>query len=161
MLPEKDDMSCPKGGTGSAASTRNTDERIDMHEQQGVTLGTGYGREADWDGAFADVLAVLDRFPEAPSGEDEQTSLRCVSNGYLDSGCSCTQSVPEAAAGAAWRRELARGSGHGDRFFRFAWMGEVWLGFGLGDGSVRGVYCPAHSARRDERASAAATHPAA
>ncbi|HEV7163611.1 MAG TPA: hypothetical protein VGN25_10175 [Solirubrobacteraceae bacterium] len=133
-----------------------------MQEPQGVTLGAGYGREADWDGAFADVLAVLDRLDEEPHGADEpQAALRCVSNGYLDSGCSCGQSVPAAAAGAAWRRELARGSGRDDRFFRFAWMGEVWLGFGLGDGSVRGVYCPAHSARRDERASAAGTSPPA
>jgi hypothetical protein len=42
---------------------------------------------------------------------------------------------------------------HEDQFFHFMWRGGAWLGYGLRDGSVRGVYCPAHSAKRAERPS--------
>ena len=52
---------------------------------------------------------------------------------------------------AAWRRELDRRRVRADRFFHFAWQDGVWLAYGLKDGRVRGVYCPAHSAERDER----------
>jgi hypothetical protein len=75
--------------------------------------------------------------------------LRCVSSGYLSGGCSCTRTVPASAAAAGWSAEQARGPG--SRFFSFAFKGQVWLGFGLEDGSVRGVYCPAHRAEREAR----------
>jgi hypothetical protein len=52
---------------------------------------------------------------------------------------------------AAWGVEHERGGAHGDRFFHFAWRGDVWLAYGLRDGRVRGVYCPSHSSERDER----------
>lgn len=77
--------------------------------------------------------------------------LRCVSNGYLSGGCSCRSSIPASVISAAWDIELARGDAGGDRFFRIAWRGGVWLAYGLQDGGVRGVYCPSHSAERDER----------
>ena len=77
--------------------------------------------------------------------------LRCVSSGYLSDGCSCRSAIPSSFVTAAWASVLDRGGETGDRFFRFVWRGGVWLGFGLRDGRVRGVYCPEHSAARAER----------
>jgi hypothetical protein len=77
--------------------------------------------------------------------------MRCVSSGYLADGCSCRSSIPSGVVTTAWEEELARGGAPGDRFFRFAWHDGVWLAYGLRNGRVRGVYCPAHSAERDER----------
>jgi hypothetical protein len=79
------------------------------------------------------------------------SSLRCVSSGYLADGCSCRSSIPADVVAAAWEEELERGGVQGDRFFRFAWHGGVWLAYGLKNGRVRGVYCPSHNAERDER----------
>jgi hypothetical protein len=75
--------------------------------------------------------------------------LRCVSSGYLAEDRSCAASVPAEIARAAWLREQARHP-HEDRLFQFVHEGEQWLGFGLADGTVRGVYCPEHNARRAE-----------
>lgn len=77
--------------------------------------------------------------------------LRCVSSGYLADGCSCRSAIPSSVVSAAWASVLDRGGQAEDRFFRFAWRGGVWLGFGMQDGRVRGVYCPEHSAARAER----------
>ncbi len=79
--------------------------------------------------------------------------LRCVSSGYLADGCSCQKTVPGSVAGAAWAHQLEHTPAHEDQFFRFMWRGGEWLGYGLCDGSVRGVYCPEHNARRTERCS--------
>jgi hypothetical protein len=76
--------------------------------------------------------------------------LRCVWRGYLQGAGSCRSCVPERVVLAAWRRELQRGAPK-DHFFRFTWQDCVWLAYGLKDGRVRGVYCPSHSADRDER----------
>jgi hypothetical protein len=75
--------------------------------------------------------------------------LQCVSSGYLSGGCSCPRTIPAGAVIAAWKRELEKGPG--DRFFHFTCGGGEWLAYGLEDGLVRGVYCPDHSAERDER----------
>jgi hypothetical protein len=75
--------------------------------------------------------------------------LRCVASGYLADGCSCHATIPVGAVVAAWARELEREGG--DRFFHFYWREGVWLAYGLENGLVRGVYCPEHSAERDER----------
>ena len=110
----------------------------------------------DWDLAFAAVVRDLDaRRARSEGGEaaGADEPLRCVSSGYLDHGCSCEASVPLGAVTDAWIRELALHGEGEDRFFRFTWSGEMWLAYGLGSGQVRGVYCPAHSAERDERAS--------
>jgi hypothetical protein len=77
--------------------------------------------------------------------------LRCVSSGYLSDGCSCRATIPSGVVTTAWARELELLGSREDRFFRFAWRGGVWFAFGVGDGSVRGVYCPKHSAARAER----------
>jgi len=77
--------------------------------------------------------------------------LRCVSSGYLAEGCSCNATVPSGVVTSAWANELASPGVSEDQFFRFVWRGGVWLGYGLSDGSVRGVYCPTHSAKRAER----------
>jgi hypothetical protein len=50
----------------------------------------------------------------------------------------------------AWQRELA-GRRVPEGFFRFLWNGGEWLGYGLPNGMVRGVYCPVHCAQRDAR----------
>ncbi len=117
--------------------------------QHTETRGVEHDRAA-WDHGLAGLLAEGD---SAEPGSSRP--LRCVSSGYLDHGRSCTLSVPSDVAGGAWRRELERSRERADRFFRFAWRGEVWLAYGLGNGCVRGVYCPSHSAQRDERAFAA------
>jgi len=78
---------------------------------------------------------------------------RCVFSGYLADGCSCQATVPTSVVSAAWARELNRARGREDRFFGFVWRGGEWLGYGLRDGRVRGVYCPEHSASRAQRSS--------
>jgi hypothetical protein len=62
---------------------------------------------------------------------------------------SCAAAVPAAVAAAAWEHECLDRPGE-DRLFQFTFRGEPWLGFGVKDGHVRGVYCPEHSARRAE-----------
>jgi hypothetical protein len=54
---------------------------------------------------------------------------------------------------AAWRQELQRTPAREDRFFSFVWGSGQWLGYGLRNGEVRGVYCPEHNARRTQRSS--------
>jgi hypothetical protein len=77
--------------------------------------------------------------------------LRCVSSGYLADECSCRATIPGSVVASAWASEQDLLGSREDRFFRFAWRGGVWFAFGLSDGSVRGVYCPTHSAARAER----------
>jgi hypothetical protein len=82
-----------------------------------------------------------------------ERTLRCVSSGYLSGGCSCEETVPVNLVLKAWASELAQADICEDQFFRFIWRGGEWLGYGLRDGRVRGVYCPQHSAQRAERSS--------
>jgi hypothetical protein len=77
--------------------------------------------------------------------------LRCVSSGYGADGSSCRHTVPGSVASAAWARQLEHAPTLEDQFFRFVWRGEEWLGYGLRDGGVRGLYCPEHNAQRSER----------
>jgi hypothetical protein len=84
----------------------------------------------------------------APEAGDEL--LRCVHSGYLAGACSCEACVPASVATSAWVREQQT-AGSEDRFFRFAWRGEVWLAYGVSGAGVRGVYCPEHYAERTER----------
>jgi len=95
-------------------------------------------------------MQVLTTTPQAPH-ENLDALLRCVSSGYLADGCSCQATVPWSVVGDAWAQQLADAEVVEDQFFRFVWRGGTWLGFGLHDGRVRGVYCPTHSARRAAR----------
>jgi hypothetical protein len=101
--------------------------------------------------ASARQLAVASETERHWSGHGSRVELplRCVSSGYLSNGCSCPRTIPAGVVIAAWARELEKASG--ERFFHFAWGGGEWLAYGLPDGLVRGVYCPDHSAERDER----------
>lgn len=84
-------------------------------------------------------------------GRQEDRPMRCVSSGYMSGGCSCRAVIPAGVVEAAWARELEQAAAGENRFFHFAWQGEVWLAFGLADGQIRGVYCPTHRAERDAR----------
>lgn len=91
---------------------------------------------------------------ERPNRADRITTaefpLRCVWTSHPDHDDSCQARIPARAVAAAWRRELELGRVCAG-FFHFAWQDEAWLAFGLPDGGVRGVYCPAHRAEREER----------
>jgi hypothetical protein len=63
----------------------------------------------------------------------------------------CRRRIPTAVVVDVWRMEL-KDRRVPEGFFRFLWDGGEWLGYGLPDGSVRGVYCPTHCAERDARA---------
>jgi hypothetical protein len=91
--------------------------------------------------------------PPAWIDNDDAGPLRCVWSNHPTHDRCCRESIPAAVVIAAWLGELERAHTHGDRFFHFAWRGGVWLAYGLLDGGVRGIYCPAHSAARDARAS--------
>ena len=82
--------------------------------------------------------------------EHARRELRCTSSGYLSGGCRCHFTIPEHVVVEAWERE--RSFGHTeDRFFRVFWRDEVWLAYGVADGTVRGVCCAEHRAEREER----------
>jgi hypothetical protein len=77
--------------------------------------------------------------------------MRCVWTNHPRGDCNCRALISVEIVTNAWRRELQ------DRrvpegFFRFLWNGGEWLGYGLPNGMVRGVYCPKHCAQRDARA---------
>ncbi|MHB8233993.1 MAG: hypothetical protein ACYDHT_04995 [Solirubrobacteraceae bacterium] len=96
----------------------------------------GAGASAQVDGAFLEL------------------PLRCVSSDPLD-GCSCKARIPRAVVEQAWRRELATSGDHEGRFFHLIHDGGVWQAYGLGNGQVRGVYCPSHNSQRAARSRAA------
>jgi hypothetical protein len=81
----------------------------------------------------------------------QERPMRCVSSGYMSDGCSCDSTIPSDIVAAAWAREVYASGQRQDRFFQFSWRGDVWLGFGLRSGEVRGVYCPIHCAEREAR----------
>jgi hypothetical protein len=110
------------------------------------TPGPGRVRPLRQQGVVVDMAA---RARGERSSEDEL--LRCVSSGYMSGGCSCPRTIPRSVAAAAWAAECSLADG--DRLFHFPWQGQVWLGFGLAGGEVRGVYCPSHRAGRDARSS--------
>ena len=99
--------------------------------------------------------ALFDCRPTSSPASEASRELRCLSSGYFSDGCPCRSSIPADLVKAAWLQELERGAVRSEGFFRLHWRGARWLGYGLSDGSVRGVYCPAHGAERDGRAFAA------
>ncbi len=86
--------------------------------------------------------------------EAVELPLRCVSSDPRD-GCSCKGRIPRAVVEQAWCRELATSGDHEGRFFHLIHEGGVWQAYGLGDGQVRGVYCPSHNSQRAARSRAA------
>lgn len=76
--------------------------------------------------------------------------MGCVWTGYRSNGCPCAARIPASVVMAAWSGELERSGAYEDRFFHFEWQDGVWLAYGLKEGGVRGVYCPSHSAEREE-----------
>jgi hypothetical protein len=96
--------------------------------------------------------------PSCPLGADHdavtELPLRCVSSD-TQPGCSCRARIPRSVVERAWRRELDASGDHEGRFFHLIYDGGVWQAYGLGDGQVRGVYCPSHNSRRAARSHAA------
>jgi hypothetical protein len=78
--------------------------------------------------------------------------LKCVWSGFPSHERSCRSRIPASVVVRAWHREMQL-KGAREGFFHFSWRSGVWLGYGLADGGVRGVYCPTHSAERAERSS--------
>lgn len=93
---------------------------------------------------------VIDMRRHPAGRRREEPSLQCVSSGYMAESCSCPQTIPASVVTSAWLAELDRGAAE-SRLFQVAWRGAVWLAFGLEDGQIRGVYCPAHRALREAR----------
>jgi hypothetical protein len=76
--------------------------------------------------------------------------LKCVWSGFPGDERSCAARIPGSVVVRAWHREMQlRRAEQG--FFHFSWRAGTWLGYGLRDGSVRGVYCPIHCAERKAR----------
>jgi hypothetical protein len=109
------------------------------------TAPTASAAEA-FDPVLEGLVARSAIIPEARSSR----GLRCASSGYLGDGCRCERAIPERVVIEAWDRERLFGNDD-DRFFRVVWRDEVWLAYGLSDGSVRGVNCPQHRAERQGR----------
>jgi hypothetical protein len=80
----------------------------------------------------------------------EELPRQCVWTRHPTNDDRCRARVPARRVAGAWRRELGLG-GVRAGFFHFEWHGDVWLAYGLPDGEVRGVYCPAHRAEREQR----------
>jgi hypothetical protein len=87
---------------------------------------------------------------EAGSPEEAEEPMRCVWSGYPNYDRDCRSRIPASVVVKAWQREMQL-KGTVEGFFYFAWRSGVWLGFGLRDGGVRGVYCPTHCSERDSR----------
>jgi hypothetical protein len=99
------------------------------------------------------VAAPVVAAPRLRIAEPTELPLRCVWTDHLDNRSRprcCNARIPARTVAAAWRGELALGRTQAG-FFHFVWRGRVGLGYGLPDGTVRGVYCPAHRAEREER----------
>jgi hypothetical protein len=79
-------------------------------------------------------------------------SLECVWSGFPGDERSCRSRIPASVVVRAWHREMQLRRAE-EGFFHFSWRSGMWLGYGLRDGSVRGVYCPTHCAERTDRQS--------
>jgi hypothetical protein len=76
--------------------------------------------------------------------------LKCVWSGYPVHDRDCRSRIPASVVAKAWQREMQL-KGKVEGFFHFKWRNGVWLGYGLSDGGVRGVYCPTHCSERASR----------
>lgn len=121
-----------------------------MYDQP--TYPTSDGSQHERSGVVIELESLRTR------ARQEDYAARCVSSGYMSDECSCPVTIPASVVEAAWSRERAATGSRESRFFHFAWRDEVWLGFGLVDGQIRGVYCPTHRAERDARAAGSELH---
>jgi len=76
--------------------------------------------------------------------------FHCVWTSHPNHDRHCRTGIPAEVVTEVWRRELCERRVP-EGFFRFLWDGGEWLGYGLPNGKVRGVYCPRHCAARDAR----------
>lgn len=76
--------------------------------------------------------------------------MKCVWSGYPHYDRDCRSRIPASVVTKAWQREMQLKCTV-EGFFYFSWRSGVWLAYGLGDGRVRGVYCPTHCSERDSR----------
>jgi hypothetical protein len=107
----------------------------------------------------ADGSTIERRLEHATIGSSiSPLPLRCVWSGPVD-GCSCNARIDRDLVAQAWRRELDASGDREARFFNFICDGGVWMAYGLGDGQVRGVYCPSHNSQRAARSRAALCRP--
>jgi hypothetical protein len=90
------------------------------------------------------------RLAEAPPPKVAEEPMRCVWSGYPHYDRNCRSRIPPSVVAKAWQREMQL-KGTIEGFFYFSWRTGVWLGFGLKDGGVRGIYCPTHCSERDSR----------
>jgi hypothetical protein len=153
MSSEKNDTACPLRADEPRKHRDMRNEPAEISRKvavmdTAVTLRRRFGECVELARMGPDALASRALSPGARPAEQ---SLRCVWTRHLRDGRSCGTHVPLATVRAAWQRELARGRAGGRGFFHFAWRGEAWLAYGLPNGEVRGVYCPAHRAQREER----------
>jgi hypothetical protein len=151
-MSEKDDMELPEKGNrtapnGPQAPNHHTDPTPPTDMRRTPT-------DIETHDAVEGFDALLEGFiPRRAivAGERAERRLRCTASGYLGDGCRCGCEIPEHVVIDAWERERSFGNGD-DRFFRVFWRDEVWLAYGITDGSVRGVRCPEHRAAREGRA---------
>jgi hypothetical protein len=88
--------------------------------------------------------------PQGHRDPEPEEPLKCVWSGYPHYERDCRSRIPASVVVKAWHREMqVKGTVEG--FFYFSWRSGVWLGYGLQDGGVRGVYCPTHCSQRDLR----------
>lgn len=80
---------------------------------------------------------------KSPAQPDGAGTLSCV----WSHGSGCDAHVPSGVVLDAWRAET-EATHRDDGFFHFAWDDGLWLGYGMPDGTVRGVYCAAHRTER-------------
>jgi hypothetical protein len=147
---EKDDMNLPEKGNATAPNGHTGAQAPQGHERSfEMQRPPAHSTATPAEGFDPLLEGLIPRRAIVPA-ERADRELRCASSGYLSDGCRCQITIPEHVVAAAWERERLFGNTE-DRFFRVVWRDEVWLAYGLGDGTVRGVYCPAHRAERDER----------
>lgn len=90
--------------------------------------------------------------PEAPAVELVAATLKCVSSGPHADDCACESRMPREVVLAAWERVQAEQHRAQSSFFYVRWQSDTWLSYGRADGTIGGVYCPAHAVGRARRA---------
>jgi hypothetical protein len=122
-----------------------------MNAAMGVSAAVGV---LEGDGSMFEWGATQTAISDERVANLAKLRLPCVSSSSPD-GCSCRSQIAKVVVAQAWARELEASGDSEARFFHFISDGGVWMAYGLADGNVRGVYCPAHNSQRAERSRAA------